>query len=316
MNKIVLSLALLLSFINCHAIDDYLDIRHAINKNFINGNYKEVIYTYKENENSIDKFEDYIKLNIYRVIFLTYQKLNEFKELSEFLKNKQSYFDIGVYNELVSCVDFNNIPHDSIWQVYTKNALVEILDGTINPDTIIAIQLNEIRTVDQFYRGLSGFEELEYCAINSKIKDSLLVKKIDNITVYYDSINYDKVIKIINKIGFPTEPQYQGLTRGVFLTLQHSPDKKSFAQNYGLVYDAWKQKKISNHDFTLFYDRCLRFNGCPQFYATQYIKEKIEGIETGKIILAPVELPDDLKTINIRRKSLGLNILTTKEFKF
>ena len=242
MNKIVLSLALLLSFINCHAIDDYLDIRHAINKNFINGNYKEVIYTYKENENSIDKFEDYIKLNIYRVIFLTYQKLNEFKELSEFLKNKQSYFDIGVYNELVSCVDFNNIPHDSIWQVYTKNALVEILDGTINPDTIIAIQLNEIRTVDQFYRGLSGFEELEYCAINSKIKDSLLVKKIDNITVYYDSINYDKVIKIINKIGFPTEPQYKGLTRGVFLTLQHSPDKKSFAQNYGLVYDAWKKK--------------------------------------------------------------------------
>jgi hypothetical protein len=107
--------------------------------------------------------------------------------------------------------------------------------------------------------------------------------------------------EIINKIGYPTVDKVgKEASEATWLIIQHSIEQPNFMKKcLKLLEIAVHQNKANSKNLAYLTDRIAVFENKPQLYGTQF-----DWDEKGE--LSP-NLIDDLKKVNQRRKSIGLN---------
>ncbi|MBQ4822775.1 DUF6624 domain-containing protein [Aquimarina sp. MMG016] len=107
--------------------------------------------------------------------------------------------------------------------------------------------------------------------------------------------------EIINKIGYPTVDKVgKEASEATWLIIQHSIGQPNFMKKcVKLLEIAVHQNKANSKNLAYLTDRIAVFENKPQLYGTQF-----DWDESGE--LSP-NIFDDLKKVNQRRKSIGLN---------
>ena len=107
--------------------------------------------------------------------------------------------------------------------------------------------------------------------------------------------------EIINKIGYPTLDKVgKEANEATWLIIQHSIGQPNFMKKcVKLLEIAVHQNKANSKNLAYLTDRIAVFENKPQLYGTQF-----DWDESGE--LSP-NIFDDLKKVNQRRKSIGLN---------
>ena len=107
--------------------------------------------------------------------------------------------------------------------------------------------------------------------------------------------------EIINKIGYPTLDKVgKEANEATWLIIQHSIGQPNFMKKcVKLLEIAVHQNKANSKNLAYLTDRIAVFENKPQLYGTQF-----DWDESGE--LSPNTF-DDLKKVNQRRKSIGLN---------
>jgi hypothetical protein len=107
--------------------------------------------------------------------------------------------------------------------------------------------------------------------------------------------------EIINKIGYPTLDKVgKEANEAAWLIIQHSIGQPNFMKKcVKLLEIAIHQNKANSKNLAYLTDRIAVFENKPQLYGTQF-----DWDESGE--LSPNTF-DDLKKVNQRRKSIGLN---------
>ena len=115
--------------------------------------------------------------------------------------------------------------------------------------------------------------------------------------------NAEVLNQIVNIIGFPTvEKVGNHSAYSAWLVIQHSIRKPEFMKNCAeLLEIEVKKKKADARNLAYLTDRIATFENKPQLYGTQF-----DWDENGE--LSPNDF-DDIKKVNQRRKSIGLNTL-------
>ena len=115
--------------------------------------------------------------------------------------------------------------------------------------------------------------------------------------------NADELDKIIEIIGFPTvEKLGNEAAYAAWLVIQHSIGKPAFMKKCALLLErAVKENKADPRNLAYLTDRIATFENKPQLYGTQF-----DWDDNGE--LSPNHF-DDIKKVNQRRKSIGLNML-------
>jgi len=115
--------------------------------------------------------------------------------------------------------------------------------------------------------------------------------------------NADRLNEIINKIGYPTiEKVGKEANDAAWLVIQHSIGKPAFMKKcLELLEQESKVGRANDMHLAFLSDRIAVFEGRPQLYGTQF-----DWDATG--VLNPMPY-DDIKSVNQRRKSIGLNTL-------
>ncbi|WP_379963386.1 DUF6624 domain-containing protein [Epilithonimonas sp. UC225_85] len=115
--------------------------------------------------------------------------------------------------------------------------------------------------------------------------------------------NAEILNEIINDIGFPTIQKVgQEAAYAAWLVIQHSIGNPDFMRKCAsLLEKAVKENKADPRNLAYLTDRIATFENKPQLYGTQF-----DWDENGA--LSPNHF-DDLKKVNQRRKSIGLNTL-------
>jgi hypothetical protein len=113
--------------------------------------------------------------------------------------------------------------------------------------------------------------------------------------------NVKTLNEIINKIGYPTVDKVgKEASEATWLIIQHSIGQPKFMKKcMKLLEIAVHQNKANSKNLAYLTDRIAVFENKPQLYGTQF-----DWDEKGE--LSP-NLIDDLKKVNQRRKSIGLN---------
>jgi len=113
--------------------------------------------------------------------------------------------------------------------------------------------------------------------------------------------NVKTLNEIINKIGYPTVDKVgKEASEATWLIIQHSIGQPKFMKKcVKLLEIAVHQNKANSKNLAYLTDRIAVFENKPQLYGTQF-----DWDEKGE--LSP-NLIDDLKKVNQRRKSIGLN---------
>jgi len=121
-----------------------------------------------------------------------------------------------------------------------------------------------------------------------------------------DSINIEKVERIITKYGYPGktlvgEPE----NTAVFYVIQHSNKIQKY---YQLIEKASKAKELPYKYAAMMLDRKLTSEGKEQIYGTQVYTEMISNPKTGKKEPFEYVMPiKDAKNVNKRRKEAGFD---------
>lgn len=107
--------------------------------------------------------------------------------------------------------------------------------------------------------------------------------------------------EIINKIGYPTLDKVgKEANEATWLIIQHSIGQPNFMKKcVKLLEIAAQQNKANSKNLAYLTDRIAVFENKPQLYGTQF-----DWDESGE--LSP-NIFDDLKKVNQRRKTIGLN---------
>ena len=115
--------------------------------------------------------------------------------------------------------------------------------------------------------------------------------------------NAEILDEIIDTIGFPTVEKVGNLSAySAWLVIQHSIGKPEFMKKCaGLLENEVRNKKADPRNLAYLRDRISIFENKPQLYGTQF-----DWDENGE--LCPNDF-DDIKKVNQRRKTLGLNTL-------
>ena len=115
--------------------------------------------------------------------------------------------------------------------------------------------------------------------------------------------NAERLDTIIDIIGFPTVDKIGNeAAYAAWLVIQHSIGKPEFMKKCTLLLEkAVKENKADPRNLAYLTDRIATFENKPQLYGTQF-----DWDENGE--LSPNHF-DDLKKVNQRRKSIGLNTL-------
>ena len=113
--------------------------------------------------------------------------------------------------------------------------------------------------------------------------------------------NVKALDEIINKIGYPTLDKVgKEANEATWLIIQHSIGQPNFMKKcVKLLEIAVHQNKANSKNLAYLTDRIAVFENKPQLYGTQF-----DWDESGE--LSPNTF-DDLKKVNQRRKSIGLN---------
>lgn len=121
-----------------------------------------------------------------------------------------------------------------------------------------------------------------------------------------DSINVQKVERIITKYGYPGktlvgEPE----NTAVFYVIQHS---NKISKYYKLIEKAGKTKELPYKYAAMMLDRKLTGEGKEQIYGTQVYMKMINNPKTGKKEPFEYVMPiKDAKNVNKRRKEAGFD---------
>jgi hypothetical protein len=109
--------------------------------------------------------------------------------------------------------------------------------------------------------------------------------------------------KIINEIGYPTTDKVgKEASEAAWLVIQHSIGQPQFMKScMELLKNAVSENKADRKNLAYLTDRIAVFEGNPQLYGTQFDWDKNGELKPN--------LFDDLKKVNQRRKSIGLNTL-------
>lgn len=115
--------------------------------------------------------------------------------------------------------------------------------------------------------------------------------------------NAEVLNEIIDIIGFPTvEKVGNNSAYSAWLVIQHSIGKPEFMKRCAeLLEIEVKKKKADARNLAYLTDRIATFENKPQLYGTQF-----DWDENGE--LSPNDF-DDIKKVNQKRKSIGLNTL-------
>lgn len=113
--------------------------------------------------------------------------------------------------------------------------------------------------------------------------------------------NANTLNEIINKIGYPTLDKVgKEANEATWLIIQHSIGQPNFMKKcVNLLEVAVLKNKANSKNLAYLTDRIAVFENKPQLYGTQ-----LDWDESGE--LSP-NIFDDLKKVNQRRKSIGLN---------
>ncbi|MDX2128654.1 MAG: DUF6624 domain-containing protein [Chloroherpetonaceae bacterium] len=157
------------------------------------------------------------------------------------------------------------------------------------------------------------YEEIAKKIIDLKNADLALRDKLVQSHQLHDGYNQEmaelhirnaKILnEIIDTIGYPTSDKIgKEASQAAWLIIQHSIGQPDFMKNcVKLLEVAVNENNADSIYLAYLIDRVEVFDGKPQLYGTQF-----DWDETGE--LSPNDF-DDLKKVNQRRKSIGLNTL-------
>lgn len=171
----------------------------------------------------------------------------------------------------------------------------------------------QLATILQTDQGIREFLDQD---VTEERKDSIsqllnyprtvLDKSARSIMQKIDSINIEKVERIIEKYGYPGktlvgEPE----NTAVFYAIQHS---NKIPKYYKLIEQAGKANELSYKYVAMMLDRKLTGEGKEQLYGTQVYMQMINNPKTGKKEPFEYVIPiKDAKNVNKRRKEAGFD---------
>ncbi|KIO75534.1 hypothetical protein TH53_19980 [Pedobacter lusitanus] len=172
------------------------------------------------------------------------------------------------------------------------------------------------KQLDTILRTDQGIREFLDSEVKEERKDAIaqllnyprtvLDKSASRIMRKIDSINIEKVERIITKYGYPGktlvgEPE----NTAVFYAIQHS---NKIPKYYQLIEKAGKAKELPYKYTAMMLDRKLTGEGKEQVYGTQVYMEMINNPKTGKKEPFEYVMPiKDAKNVNKRRKEAGFD---------
>jgi len=185
----------------------------------------------------------------------------------------------------------------------TIRALLLISFVSLCPQSITAQPLDSLRHLLEGINdtGLSYrrhvMKTIQKYGASSSQMDSL-----NNLIIHFDKESLVTVTAIIEKYGWLGKSQvgYNG-NKAIFFTIQHS-EIKYMDKYLPLLKKSARQGESDKGDVALMIDRIRVSYNKPQLYGTQYTYNEKEG----KYNIYPIK---DIKHVNKRRKSVGLNPL-------
>lgn len=200
------------------------------------------------------------------------------------------------YDRLLTDSSLRKIHNDARW----TSVINKVKDNHAAKKKIYGIdlvkELNNIYENDQFHR-------LKLDSLyKSESKDQELMSLLSDSVMHYDTINLDKIVKIIDKFGWPgiDDVGSKG-NMTVFLVIQHA-DSATQKKYLPLLKRSIKNHQSQPDYYGYLLDRILTSEGKKQVYGTQLTLDE----KTNKYILLPVKHPCHL---NKRRKKLGLSTI-------
>lgn len=293
MKKIIISIILLSNIAVFYSQDDMAKYDSLINKAYQSYKTKDFISSanyYSEAFKSISwKAYPNDRYNAACSWALANVADSSFKHL-ENLAKKQNYSN---YGHITTDSDLNSIHEDKRWEVLIKKVLENKQFEEKDFNHELVSELDKIHEEDQ--GGRQKLDEIEQkFGRESKQMDSLWA----DINLK-DSINLEKIIKILDKNGW-VGPEVIG-QRGVqtvFLVIQHSP-LPTQEKYLPIMREACKNGKMAPSSLALLEDRVANRNGKLQIYGSQISFDKNKQI----YYLLPVEDPDN---IDKRRSEMNL----------
>ncbi|MCS3795261.1 DUF6624 domain-containing protein [Niastella sp. OAS944] len=200
------------------------------------------------------------------------------------------------YDKLLTDSGFRKIHKDTRWIAVINKVNDNYAEKMKINGIDLVKELNYIYETDQLHR-------LKLDSLyKSGSKDQKLMSLLSDSVMHYDTINLDRIIKIIDKFGWPgiDDVGSKGnLT--VFLVIQHA-DSATQKKYLPLLKRSIKNHQSSPDFYGYLLDRIMTSEGKKQIYGTQLTLDE----KTNKYILLPVKHPG---RINKRRKKLGLSTI-------
>jgi hypothetical protein len=170
-------------------------------------------------------------------------------------------------------------------------------------------ELDQILFIDQIYReyidNSTTAERRTEIANLTNQDPEYLHQNIFKIIPKTDSINFAKVVKIIEKHGYPGKTLVgEPANTAAFYVIQHNPNQ--IPHYYPIIEKAGKKGEIPFRLSAMMLDRKLANEGKEQIYGTQIYGKSILNKKTGKQSFFSYVVPiKDPKNVNKRRKEAG-----------
>ena len=200
------------------------------------------------------------------------------------------------YDRLLTDSSLRKIHKDTRWTLVTNKVKGNYAEKMRLNGIDLVKELNNIYENDQFHR-------LKLDSLyKSESKDQELMSLLSDSVMHYDTINLDRIVKIIDKFGWPgiDDVGSKG-NMTVFLVIQHA-DSATQKKYLPLLKRSIKNHQSSPDYYGYLLDRILTSEGKKQIYGTQLTMEE----KNNKYILLPVKHP---RHLNKRRKKLGLSTI-------
>lgn len=200
------------------------------------------------------------------------------------------------YDRLLTDSSLRKIAKDNRW----TSVINKVMDNHAEKKRIYGIDL--VKELENIYESDQSYRLKLDSLYKSGSTNNELMSSLSDSVIHYDTINLDRIIKIIDKFGWPgiDDAGSKG-NMTVFLVIQHA-DSATQKKYLPLL-----KRSIKNHQsrpdyYGYLMDRILTSEGKNQLYGTQLTLDE----KTRKYILLPVKHP---RHLNKRRKKLGLSTI-------
>ncbi|MCA9749714.1 MAG: hypothetical protein KC414_11470, partial [Romboutsia sp.] len=274
---------------------DFFDFHHNVLWNYYNENYKTVIDEINSHQDSIITYNDVWQGIFFRLQMYSAIQLKDKDLLQDLINKHQALIDryIG-YDAIYLAEDFDKVADKKLKNTFNDSTQV-IINETIsdNGNYELAYYLLKLNRNKSFHRNNATWETTANMFDSTFVIDSLFINKIDKISTILTNKYLPKITKLIDEYGFPTAKNYGNIADIAWSVIHHSNDE-TIVKYYPTIEKLYTTYQISSIDFAYYYDRYSLIVNNVQYYGTQFVKDKA----TGKFIMSPVQLPDDLETIN------------------